>query len=244
MRATLLVCVAYVLVNSCPAVAQSRRDTDACHAWPKSISSTHTLPKYPPQSAQENRDGLAVMQIHINPAGSADTVTLLKSSGFAELDNSAISMVQGNWRWEPLPAGCAGGVDVPVTFQWTVSATHGKIDFGTLLDSATIVPLHVADLPPEARKKKYGGMTVIAVRVSDGEPAVTVVTVASSTHPELDARAEEIAKTRYVLKPATLDGKPLESWSLLEFNWSSVQGEIEMRGIFQELGLPLPPEVP
>ena len=76
-------------------------------------------PLYPEGSRRRKEEGLVVLAVIVGPEGRAEAVSLLATSGFAELDKSASTAVSG-WRFRP--ATMAGlkvrsRVEVPVRFR-------------------------------------------------------------------------------------------------------------------------------
>ena len=58
-------------------------------------------PAYPAEAALAGQHGIVIVTIHISPAGRAAGVDVVRSSGYVELDQSAIDAVT---RWRFLPA--------------------------------------------------------------------------------------------------------------------------------------------
>ena len=71
-------------------------------------------PEYPYPDRQSYHQGSGLFRITIDPnTGAAAHVTVLRSTGYANLNNSAM-VALGRWRWKP---GRWKEVDMPITFE-------------------------------------------------------------------------------------------------------------------------------
>ena len=59
--------------------------------------------KYPPNSYEKNEEGTVVVKISIDANGRLAGVSIMSSSGYADLDNDALNVVQATAPFEPLP---------------------------------------------------------------------------------------------------------------------------------------------
>lgn len=57
-------------------------------------------PKYPPQAVREHHTGKVVLKVLIGVDGSPKDVTVEKSSGYRELDQSAVAAAK-TWMFNP-----------------------------------------------------------------------------------------------------------------------------------------------
>ncbi len=75
---------------------------------------THTVtPDYPFDERAQHHKGSGLLRLSLDlRTGSVAKVALIKSTGFAALDNSAVSAF-AKWRWKP---GKWKEIDVPITF--------------------------------------------------------------------------------------------------------------------------------
>lgn len=76
-------------------------------------------PHYPSESRQEGEEGKVLLRVFVGVDGHAEQVVLKKSSGFARLDNAALSTVQ-QWRFVPAHRGAeavSAWVVVPISFS-------------------------------------------------------------------------------------------------------------------------------
>ena len=59
--------------------------------------------EYPLKASEKNEEGIVVVKISIDADGSLAGATLMSSSGYADLDDGAISVVRAAAPFEPLP---------------------------------------------------------------------------------------------------------------------------------------------
>jgi TonB family protein len=59
--------------------------------------------KYPQKAYEKNEEGIVVVKMSIDADGSLAGATLMSSSGYAELDDGAVSVVHAAAPFEPLP---------------------------------------------------------------------------------------------------------------------------------------------
>ena len=69
---------------------------------PQPLMQTHTLPPYPADSLKAKETGIVKMRLTIAPDGRVRSARIANSSGFARLDEAAVSYVQKNWLWRPV----------------------------------------------------------------------------------------------------------------------------------------------
>ena len=86
------------------------------------IFGTHTIPPYPPLATRLGHEGNVTLHVAIDPNGIVTNAQIIRSSGFAELDEAAADWVCAHWRYRPAerngaPAGSAA--DITVTFRLT-----------------------------------------------------------------------------------------------------------------------------
>lgn len=83
-------------------------------------------PEYPRRARQLGFEGTVLLRVWVNPSGGVDRAEIAASSGYAVLDDSALSAVKG-WRFKAARQGgqpVAALVQVPVRFALTSSATE------------------------------------------------------------------------------------------------------------------------
>jgi TonB family protein len=86
----------------------------ACRAEP--VANTHTKPPQPEESIQAGESGTVEVWATVVADGHASDVVVMKSSGFARLDELAARHVRENWMWKPLTCG---GVRAPIRIVFT-----------------------------------------------------------------------------------------------------------------------------
>jgi periplasmic protein TonB len=81
------------------------------------------LPDYPPSANEAGWEGTVMLRVEVLPDGSAGSVSVKRSSGYAILDDAALRAVQ-RWRFRPAMDGnfpIRSVVDQPVTFNLNTS---------------------------------------------------------------------------------------------------------------------------
>jgi TonB family protein len=91
------------------------QETPPCQGAPHS---THPFPPYPAAAAQNYEEGTVLVLVFLRPSGVPARVDLLKSSGFTDLDDAAISWIKDHWVWLPLQNGCPP--EMKVAFNWSL----------------------------------------------------------------------------------------------------------------------------
>jgi protein TonB len=76
-------------------------------------------PRYPFAARRRGLEGRLVLRVRVSAAGDAESVSVIRSSGYRVLDMAAVRAIE---KWHFLPAdragkAVAGLIDVPVTFQ-------------------------------------------------------------------------------------------------------------------------------
>ncbi|BCL74498.1 hypothetical protein JHS3_02340 [Jeongeupia sp. HS-3] len=77
-------------------------------------------PAYPPQSRALGEEGSVTLRVRVGENGSAISVEVAKSSGFARLDEVARNTVKNRWKFVPAKKGneaVVGTVLVPIEFK-------------------------------------------------------------------------------------------------------------------------------
>ncbi|MGD9895788.1 MAG: energy transducer TonB [Candidatus Methylacidiphilaceae bacterium] len=75
-------------------------------------------PPYPVAARSAGHQGRVILRVHVSAEGKAESVNLLHSSGYSELDQAAIEAVR-HWRFRPArmgPIAVPINADVPVNF--------------------------------------------------------------------------------------------------------------------------------
>src|SRR5512139_4156467 len=77
-------------------------------------------PRYPVASRRRREQGIVMLKVRVSPTGEPEQVQVDQSSGFAELDQAAASVVKERWRFVPARQGdrpVAAWVAVPMQFS-------------------------------------------------------------------------------------------------------------------------------
>src|SRR5438132_1063499 len=80
----------------------------------------HPLPPYPLVARRLGKEGVVLLEVLVAPDGRAADVRVLRSSGFAPLDDSAVTTVRERWRFIPQRRGgvpVESRVTVPIRFR-------------------------------------------------------------------------------------------------------------------------------
>ena len=81
---------------------------------------TNPLPPYPLIARRLGKEGVVLLEVLVAPDGHAADVRVLRSSGFAPLDDSAVTTVRERWRFIPQRRGgvpVESRVTVPIRFR-------------------------------------------------------------------------------------------------------------------------------
>jgi protein TonB len=81
------------------------------------LSNTHSTPPYPAEARALSHQGTVTLQLTISPEGNVVAASIAQSSGFAELDQTAVSWVIAHWKYKP---AIVGGVAVTSQTQAAV----------------------------------------------------------------------------------------------------------------------------
>jgi protein TonB len=77
--------------------------------------------KYPQKAYEKNEEGKVIVRMSIDADGSLAGATLMSSSGYAELDDGALSVVRTAAPFEPLPAIYSlSRLNIVASFQYKI----------------------------------------------------------------------------------------------------------------------------
>ena len=65
------------------------------------LGSTHTTPPYPLEAQLQSHQGTVLLAITVSPQGDVVAANVLRSSGYPELDEVAVSWVIAHWKYRP-----------------------------------------------------------------------------------------------------------------------------------------------
>ena len=74
------------------------------------VSNTHTIPAYPPLARRLGEQGGVRLSLTISASGDVTGASVVQSSGYPDLDQTAVEWVMSHWRYKP---ATHGGVAVP-----------------------------------------------------------------------------------------------------------------------------------
>jgi len=81
------------------------------------IGGTHTIPAYPPLARRLGEHGSVRLSLTISATGDVTGASVVQSSGFPDLDHTAVDWVLGHWKYKP---ATHDGVAVPSQSQAVV----------------------------------------------------------------------------------------------------------------------------
>lgn len=119
MPRTIFAAAALSILGTSNAMAEDKPCPLVMPRYIESVTSTHTLPPYPPESVTAAEQGITQLQVHIGTDGVPITTALIQSSGSDRLDQAAAAHVVAVWRWRWKPDGCtARTFDTLVNIKW------------------------------------------------------------------------------------------------------------------------------
>jgi len=106
-----------VIANDTPATidvapAPTQPNPPAPDTTASSISSTHTTPPYPGMARKLGEQGTVKLRLAISAQGAITGADVVQSSGFPDLDQTAVGWVMSHWKYKP---AVQGGVAVAST---------------------------------------------------------------------------------------------------------------------------------
>lgn len=102
---------AFALTDSLRAAETSKREEEK-FVRPSDVALDTPRPEYPYKARANGHEGAGIFRLAVHPNGAVLNVTTKKSTGFAELDESATTALS-RWRFKPRAAKY---VEVPVNF--------------------------------------------------------------------------------------------------------------------------------
>ena len=84
------------------------------------ITNTHSTPPYPPLAQRMSQQGKVLLHLTISADGNVAGATVTQSSGFEDLDQSAVAWVLAHWKYRPAIRGgmaVASAADAVVVFN-------------------------------------------------------------------------------------------------------------------------------
>jgi TonB family protein len=182
------------------------------------ITSTHTIPPYPPLSQKIGEQGPTQLMVDIDTAGVPTHIDVVKSSGSLRLDDAAVAHVMQYWRWEPATQNCKPvNVRTDVSIVWNLQQPQLPPEFAANLVNE--IPASESDFPPGARQKGEGGESVVIVLLGSDGKVAKMGLIYGTGYPDLDEAALEIVKKLQIM-PVQLMGKAAKSTAMIGIRWS------------------------
>jgi len=150
---------------------------------------------YPPGGLALGEQGDTVLNIVIHDDGTVSEAQVAKSSGFADLDNAAVKIVQERFRYTP-----ATQDGKPVAAQWTVKVSWRLQDAAI----AYVMDMPPAYYPQESVAAKEEGVTGIFIAIK-GHTITLIVPLQSSGSPRLDKAALDYVRGGRLAVPMPSD---------------------------------------
>ena len=215
-----LIAAALMLLGARTALADDKPCT-APDQGLRPIMATHTLPPYPEMSVMTSEDGTTLLQVHIGPDGVVTDASVVTSSGSPRLDEAAVAHVKNTWRWNVPVIKCQPvAVQTRVSIKWDLRDANAST-----APTPPTITMDKADYPPGAlQRREQGSVAVMVMVMPDGQVALTRV-LQSSGFPELDAKSQDIIKTRWHWAPATLNGKAVNTALIVLSDWKLEDGK-------------------
>ena len=102
------------------------RDTHPQRAYGKNITKAGYLyapqPLYPPFSRRSGHMGLVLLSVLVNQKGKVSGISVMKSSGYTELDQQALRTIRDRWKFKPaMKYGIPLATEVVVPIRFSLS---------------------------------------------------------------------------------------------------------------------------
>lgn len=78
------------------------------------LTSTHSTPPYPPNARRLSEQGSVTLKIMVTAQGAVSDAQVVQTSGYPDLDQTAVEWVKAHWRYKP---AMQGGVAVASVTQ-------------------------------------------------------------------------------------------------------------------------------
>src|SRR5579885_1155086 len=221
----LLAFPALLLLLAPPGLAQDAAGLPSCRAagiTPPTPSNNHaaTSDDYPLLSVSLGEQGDAVISLTVGADGAVSDAHILRSSGFARLDDASISLAQQRWRYNPAtkngaPIACRMEAEI----RWRLEFSPEQLEKSPVI----VKRADLSDYPADAIAKHEEGIAVVTIAITPGGSVSSVNGGRSSGYSYLDGKSLDIAKTRWRFRPATMDGEPVKTVVLVAIVWELPQ---------------------
>ncbi|HEY5238811.1 MAG TPA: TonB family protein [Rhizomicrobium sp.] len=190
-----------------PASTISELGTPPADYTPPVADGPHNLAgPYPPEARRLNEEGRVFIVFTVLKDGSVAEASVMRSSGFADLDQAALESVK-TWRYRPAIAD-----GKPIEVRWRT-----YVDFRLASPAQPNITPPRADgsphtvaafYPATARRLGEQGIVTLKFTITVEGTVADPSVVGSSGFADLDDAALEAVRTWHY-KPATQDGKPI-----------------------------------
>lgn len=183
---------------------------------PPRADGPHTLGgNYPPMARRMGEQGIVTVKFTVTVDGTVADLTVIKSSGFADLDDAALTAVK-TWRYKP---ATKDGTPVPVVTEANVKFELTDNNGYPMGLPYSELSMTAADYPPEALAAKEEGQVWVGIVVSEDGDVISAAMVRPSSSRSLNETSLSLAVSRWHFTAAKLDGKPVKSAIVLILNW-------------------------
>jgi TonB family protein len=183
---------------------------------PPQADGPHTLgDNYPVWARRLGEQGVVTVKFTITVGGTVADLSVVKSSGFADLDDAALTAVKA-WRYKP---ATKDGKPIPMPSETNVKFELTDNNGYPMGLPYVELDMTTADYPSDALAAKEEGKVWVGILVSEDGEVISAAMVKPSSSRLLNAASMPLAMKRWHFTPATLDGKPVKSAIVLILNW-------------------------
>jgi len=103
-----------------PPPQQQQQQVAIADSAASGVAGTHTIPPYPMTAIRLSEEGRVMLHLTISTEGTVTGASVTQSSGFADLDQSAVAWVLAHWKYKPATRGgvaVASATDAAVVFS-------------------------------------------------------------------------------------------------------------------------------
>jgi TonB family protein len=186
---------------------------------------------YPLGSLLAHEEGRVSLNLTINPEGRVTLAQITAGSGSDVLDGTATRIARTRWLFEPALKGgqpAIGFARVDVTwkvplrpaYEYQMDVTLLPRDGQFVFEPAVATTSHAltaSDYPRSAINAGQQGLVTIKFMILESGNVGDITIVRSARVPALDQAAVNVVKSRWLYKPATLNGRPIPTWTHANF---------------------------
>lgn len=210
---------------------------DETFAVPKQLEIRDT--DYPLESLLANEEGRVALNLVIGANGRVSSVQLLTSSGSPRLDAAAAQLARTRWEFQPhMKSGqpAEGAARIEVTWKPPLKPAYeyqmdadlipqsGDINFEPAI-ATTSHTLRAGDYPDSAIRSGLQGTVRLKFVILETGNVGDITVVQTSGASILDRAAANVVKSRWLYKPATMNGKPVPFTTYARFGFELRSGQ-------------------